>query len=214
MIQQTLAMSSVVCLVNVNFDYSCHPEVWDGLLFPIDIFWVFVCTTSNSGHAAEGKTEGEISSPRFLAKAEEIPVEKANILLLSESSITQCFGQIRLMMFTLVGSQIQHKVLCLMNRMSDEQDSDVEAVGHESHILMASGTEADMGCASVTDSGDFRDSTRICWRHLVVQEKSAWSAAKLQEPLSECGAASGKTILWWDSIVGGSPLFATPAIQC
>lgn len=178
MIQQTLAMSSVVCLVNVNFDYSCHPKVWDGLLFPIDIFWVFVCTTSNSGHAAEGKTEGEISSPRFLAKAEEIPVEKANILLLSEFSITQCFGQIRLMMVTFVGSQIQHKVLCLVNRMSDEQDSDVEAVGHESHILMASGTEADMGCASVTDSGDFRDSTRICWRHLVVQEKKCLVCSK------------------------------------
>lgn len=120
MIQQTLAMSSVVCLVNVNLNYSCHPKVWNGLLFLIDIFWVFVCTTSNSGHAAEGTTEVDISSPRFLAKAEEIPVEKANILLLSESSITQCFGQIRLVMFTLVGSQIQHEVLCLMNRMSDE----------------------------------------------------------------------------------------------
>ena len=58
-------MSSAVCLVNVNPNYSCHPKVWDGL-FPIDTFWVFLCTTSNSGHAAEGKKEGEMPSPSFV----------------------------------------------------------------------------------------------------------------------------------------------------
>lgn len=92
-------MSSAVFLVDVNPNSSCHPKVWDGVLFPIDIFWVFVCTTSNSGLAAEDKKEGEMSSISFLGRAEEIPVEKANTLLFSDSSIAQRFGQMSLMAF-------------------------------------------------------------------------------------------------------------------
>ena len=82
-------------------------------------------------------------------------------------------------MFSFVENWMQHQSLCFPNRKSDEQDSGVEAVGCESHVLMASGTKADIGCASVTNSGECRDRAGICWRHLAVQQKSAWSAAKL-----------------------------------
>lgn len=96
--------------MNVNPNYCCHPKVWVGLLFPIDIFWVFLCKTSNSGHAAEGKKEREMSSPSFLGRAEQIPVEKANTLLLSDSSIAQCFGHILLVIFFFVENWMQHQV--------------------------------------------------------------------------------------------------------
>lgn len=99
MIYQNLAVSFAVCLVDVNPHFSCHPKVWDGLLFPIDIFWVFVCTTSNSGHAAEGKKEREMSSPSFLGRAEEISMEEPNTLLLSDSAIAQRFVQISIVVF-------------------------------------------------------------------------------------------------------------------
>lgn len=73
-------MNSTVCLINVNPNYSCHPEVYRGLLFPTDIFGVFICTTPSSGHAAEGKKEGEMSSPSFLGRAEEILMENVHAL--------------------------------------------------------------------------------------------------------------------------------------
>lgn len=168
-------MSSAGCLVNVNPNSSCHPKVWDGLLFPIDTFWVFVCTTSNSGHAAEGKKEEEKSSPSFLGRAEAIPVEKANIILLFDSSIAQCFGQISLVIFSFVEKWMQHQSLCLLNRMSGEQDSGVKAVRYEARILMA---KQDIGYASVTNSGECRGTAGIYWRHLVVQQRKCLICSK------------------------------------
>lgn len=57
---------------------------------------------------------------------------------------------------------------CFQNKMLDEWDSGVEAVGCESHTLMASRTKADIDCASVTSSGEWRDRAGLCWRRLAV----------------------------------------------
>lgn len=57
---------------------------------------------------------------------------------------------------------------CFQNKMSDERDSGVEALGCGSHTLMARRTKADIGCASVTNSGEWRDRAGICWRCLAV----------------------------------------------
>lgn len=110
--------------------------------------------------------------PSFLGRAEEIPEEKANTLLLSECSITLRLGQISLAMFSFVENWIQH-TSCFLNRVSDEPDSGVRAVECESHILMASRTKADISCAPATNSGECRGRAGICWRHLAVQQKSA-----------------------------------------
>lgn len=130
--------------MNANPTYSCHLEVWDGLLFSINLFGAFVQLQALV-ILQRGEKEGEKALPSFLGRTEEIPVEKANTLLLSECSITQCLGQISLMMFSFVENCIQH-TSCFLNRVSDEPDSGVKAVECESHILMASRTEADIGC--------------------------------------------------------------------
>lgn len=82
---------------------SWSSQIWPGVLFgeckpyPLlpsrSLGWASflhrflwgICITSNSGHAAEGEKEGEKAVPTFLGSAEEIPVKKANTLLIVPS---------------------------------------------------------------------------------------------------------------------------------
>lgn len=129
-----------------------------------------ICTASNSGHSAEGQKEWEKALPRCLDRAEEIPVEKANTLLLSECSIIECLGQISLVTFSFVENWIQN-ISCFLNRVSNEPDSGVKSVECESHILVVRRTEAGIGCTPATNSGECRGRAGISWRHLAVQQK-------------------------------------------
>ncbi|RLW10538.1 hypothetical protein DV515_00002252 [Chloebia gouldiae] len=100
-----------------------------------------------------GEKEVEKALPSFLDRAEEIPVEKTNTLLLPECSITECLGQISLVMFSLVENwiRIQH-ISCFLNKVFDEPDSGVKSVECESHILMVRRTEADIGYAPAANT--------------------------------------------------------------
>lgn len=122
-----------------------------------------------------------MSSPSFLGRAEKIPVKKANTVLLSDSSIAQCFGQIWLAIFAFVQNLMQHQRLYFLNRISDEQDRGVEAVWYESHILTANRTEDDIGCASITieAQGNQRQGWNVRETFGCAAKKSVWSAVKL-----------------------------------
>lgn len=120
-------------------------------------------------------------------------------------------------MFSFVENRIQH-TSCFLNWVSDEPDSGVKAVECESHILMGSRTEADLSCTPATNSGKCRGRARICWRHLAVQQKSAWSAAKLarttlnmeqlllKKPFENDSIGGGWWLLSfaWDTVLSGN----------
>lgn len=94
--------------------------------------------------------------------------------------------------------------LCFLNRMSDEQGTGAEAVGCESHVLTASRTKTDIGCASVTNSREWRDRSGICWRHFGCAEKKCLVCSEAGK--NHC--LNGEQLLardpyGGDSVVGG-----------